>query len=76
MRPGRKLGPIAENVGSAHRAWLEPMRETYLRSGLTLSELSLRVLLAKSKISELLRGTGLYPRWEIVLRPSSAYWSG
>ncbi|TQJ37717.1 hypothetical protein FBY34_7862 [Streptomyces sp. SLBN-115] len=43
VRPGRKLGPIAENVGSAHRAWLEPMRETYLRSGLTLSELSLRV---------------------------------
>jgi transcriptional regulator with XRE-family HTH domain len=65
-RPGRKLGQIAENVGSAHRAWLEPMRETYLRSGLTLSELSVRVLLAKSKISELLRGTGLYPRWEIV----------
>ncbi|MEV5898372.1 sigma-70 family RNA polymerase sigma factor (plasmid) [Streptomyces sp. NBC_00015] len=71
VRPGRKLGPIAENVGSAHRAWLEPMRDTYLRSGLTLSELSLRVLLAKSKISELLRGTGLYPRWEIVLSLSA-----
>jgi hypothetical protein len=54
-------------VGSAHRAWLEPMRDTYLRSGLTLSELSGRVRFAKSKLSELLRGTGLYPRWEIIL---------
>ncbi|MFF0766925.1 sigma factor-like helix-turn-helix DNA-binding protein [Streptomyces sp. NPDC003737] len=67
LRPGRKLGPIAANVGSAHRAWLEPMRDTYLRSGLTLSELSGRVRFAKSKLSELLRGTGLYPRWEIIL---------
>ncbi|MGW1563357.1 RNA polymerase sigma factor [Streptomyces sp. NPDC002144] len=65
-RPGRKLGPIADCVGSAHRAWLEPMRENYLKSGLTLSDLSVRVCLAKSKISELLRGTGLYPRWEII----------
>jgi len=65
-RPGRKLGPIADSVGSAHRAWLDPVRDTYLTSGLTLSELSVRVRLAKSKISELLRGTGLYPRWEII----------
>lgn len=70
-RPGRKLGPIADSVGSAHRAWLEPVRETYLKSGLTLSELSVRVRLAKSKISELLRGTGLYPRWEIILSLST-----
>lgn len=67
LRPGRKLGPIADGVGSVHRAWLEPLRYTYLKSGLTLSDLSVRVLLAKSKISELLRGTGLYPRWEIIL---------
>lgn len=66
-RPGRKLGPIVDSVGSAHRAWLEPVRDTYLQSGLTLSELSVRVRLSKSKISELLRGTGLYPRWEIIL---------
>ncbi|WP_269859647.1 sigma-70 family RNA polymerase sigma factor [Streptomyces sp. RPT161] len=66
VRPGRKLGPIADNVGSAHRAWLEPMRDSYLHSGLPLSELSARVRLAKSKLSELLRGTGLYPRWEII----------
>ncbi|MGW5036371.1 sigma factor-like helix-turn-helix DNA-binding protein [Streptomyces nigra] len=67
-RPGRKLGPIAENVGSAHRAWLDPLRTAYLTSGLTLNDLSSRVRFAKSKISELLRGVGLYPRWEIVLR--------
>ncbi|MEU3521740.1 sigma-70 family RNA polymerase sigma factor [Streptomyces sp. NPDC006654] len=66
-RPGRKLGPIVESVGSAHRAWLEPVRSAYLTSGLTLSELSGRVRISKSKISELLRGTGLYPRWEIIL---------
>ncbi|PWJ02052.1 RNA polymerase subunit sigma [Streptomyces sp. NWU49] len=65
-RPGRKLGPIADSVGSAHRAWLVPMREKYLTSGLTLSDLSVLVRLAKSKLSELLRGTGLYPRWEVV----------
>ncbi|MBZ4014459.1 sigma-70 family RNA polymerase sigma factor [Streptomyces purpurogeneiscleroticus] len=66
QRPGRKLGPIAENVGSAHRVWLEPVRTTYLSSGLTLNELSERTRFAKSKLSELLRGVGLYPRWEIV----------
>ncbi|MDX2819229.1 sigma-70 family RNA polymerase sigma factor [Streptomyces sp. PA03-5A] len=53
-------------MGSAHRAWLEPMRDNYLHSGLTLSELSVRVRFAKSKLSELLRGMGLYPRWEII----------
>ncbi|GAA0466159.1 sigma-70 family RNA polymerase sigma factor [Streptomyces olivaceiscleroticus] len=70
-RPGRKLGPIAETVGSAHRVWLEPIRATYLSSGLTLSELSHRIRFAKSKLSELLRGVGLYPRWEIVLSLST-----
>ncbi|GGZ18225.1 sigma-70 family RNA polymerase sigma factor [Streptomyces nitrosporeus] len=66
VRPGRKLGPVVDGVGSTHRAWLDPMRGQYLASGLTLNELSVRVTLAKSKLSELLRGTGLYPRWEIV----------
>ncbi|MGW6739361.1 sigma-70 family RNA polymerase sigma factor [Streptomyces sp. NPDC055025] len=65
-RPGRKLGPIAATVGSSHRAWLEPTRERYRASGLTLSELSLSVPLAKSKLSELLRGVGHYPRWEVI----------
>jgi hypothetical protein len=58
-------------VGSVHRAWLEPLRYTYLKSGLTLSDLGARVPLAKSKLSELLRGTGLYPRWEIILSLST-----
>ncbi|MFD9458655.1 sigma-70 family RNA polymerase sigma factor [Streptomyces sp. NPDC059985] len=70
-RPGRKLGPIATNVGSSHRAWLEPVRGSYLASGMTLDELSLKVPLAKSKLSELLRGLGLYPRWEVLNRLSS-----
>ncbi|MFQ6144620.1 sigma-70 family RNA polymerase sigma factor [Streptomyces seoulensis] len=67
-RPGRKLGPISGTVGSAHRAWLEPTRERYLSSGRTLNELSFHVLLAKSKLSELLRGLGHYPRWEVIHR--------
>ncbi|MER5586521.1 sigma-70 family RNA polymerase sigma factor [Streptomyces asoensis] len=65
-RPGRKLGPILSSTGSAHRSWLDPMRDTYLASGLTLNDLSERISFAKSKISELLRGVGLYPRWETV----------
>ncbi|MEU4655170.1 sigma factor-like helix-turn-helix DNA-binding protein [Streptomyces sp. NPDC023723] len=55
-------------MSSAHRAWLDPLRTAYLASGLTMNELSSRVRFAKSKISELLRGVGLYPRWEIVFR--------
>lgn len=66
LRPGRKLGPVVDGVGSTHRAWLDPMRGKYLTSGLTLTELGTRVPLAKSKLSELLRGAGLYPRWAIV----------
>ncbi|WP_313149778.1 sigma-70 family RNA polymerase sigma factor, partial [Streptomyces echinatus] len=37
------------------------------RNGL-LGDLSVEVPLAKSKLSELLRGANLYPRWEIVSR--------
>ncbi|MFE9476279.1 SigE family RNA polymerase sigma factor [Streptomyces griseofuscus] len=69
-RPGRKLGPIADRVGSSHRAWLEPTRSSYINSGRTLSDLSEHVLLAKSKLSELLRGVGHYPRWEVIHRLS------
>ncbi|GAA4694261.1 sigma-70 family RNA polymerase sigma factor [Streptomyces sp. NPDC057702] len=68
IRPGRKLGPISTTVGSSHRAWLEPTRERYLASGHTLGDLSRRVPLAKSKLSELLRGVGHYPRWEVIYR--------
>ncbi|MGP4003501.1 sigma-70 family RNA polymerase sigma factor [Streptomyces sp. 8N706] len=65
-RPGRKLGPVAASVGAAHRAWLEPVRIRFLASGLTVTYLSERTGYAKSKISELLRGIGRYPRWEIA----------
>ncbi|MEU8621593.1 sigma-70 family RNA polymerase sigma factor [Streptomyces sp. NPDC048623] len=68
LRPGRKLGPVAATVGSAHRAWLDPTRERYLTSGRTLGDLSRSVPLAKSKLSELLRGVGHYPRWEVIHR--------
>ncbi|GHH55807.1 hypothetical protein [Streptomyces candidus] len=71
VRPGRKLGPIADTVGSPHRAWLEPTRTSYLTSGRTLSDLSAHVHLAKSKLSELLRGVGHYPRWEVIHRLST-----
>ncbi|MFJ2745816.1 hypothetical protein ACIO3O_39860 [Streptomyces sp. NPDC087440] len=70
-RPGRKLGPIAGHVSTSHRAWLEPTRTSYLTSGLTLADLSATVLLAKSKLSELLRGVGHYPRWEVIHRLSA-----
>ncbi|WP_265568936.1 RNA polymerase sigma factor [Streptomyces hygroscopicus] len=72
VRPGRKLGPIADNVVSSHRAWLGPTKCSYITSGRTLSDLSDHVLLAKSKLSELLRGVGNYPRWEVIHRLSTA----
>ncbi|MFM9584243.1 sigma factor-like helix-turn-helix DNA-binding protein [Streptomyces caniscabiei] len=64
-RPGRPLGQIVEGCDTAHRAWLEPLREAYLQSELTMSVLSMRLLMAKSKISELMSGR-LYPRWELL----------
>ncbi|WP_406278717.1 hypothetical protein OHT93_37755 [Streptomyces sp. NBC_00191] len=53
-KPGRKLGPIADGVGAAHRAWLEPLRTRFLASGLTISDLALHGGWSKSKVSELL----------------------
>ncbi|MDI3390633.1 sigma-70 family RNA polymerase sigma factor [Streptomyces sp. B-S-A8] len=70
-RPGRKLGPIAANVGTLHRAWLGPIRNRHLDSGRTLIDLSERVPLSKSKLSELMRGVGHYPRWEVLHRLAS-----
>ncbi|QHY99241.1 hypothetical protein SSPS47_29475 [Streptomyces sp. S4.7] len=64
-RPGRPLGQITPDCGSAHRAWLEPLRETYLASGMTMSQLGSRIPLSKSKVSELMSGR-MYPRWEIL----------
>ncbi|WP_372410960.1 RNA polymerase subunit sigma [Streptomyces luteireticuli] len=65
-RPGRKLGPIAAGVGAAHRDWLEPVRDQYFASGLTVGELARKAGWSKSKVSELLRGVGLYPSWELT----------
>lgn len=66
MTGGRPLGPIREGVGQAHRAWLVPLRTKFLASGLTIGELAERSSYAKSKISVLLRGEELYPRWEMI----------
>ncbi|MFH8796525.1 sigma-70 family RNA polymerase sigma factor [Streptomyces sp. NPDC017941] len=65
-RPGRKLGPIAEGTKPAHRAWLESLRDAYYDSGLTFSQLQKEANRPRSKISELLRAVGRYPRWEIT----------
>jgi hypothetical protein len=66
MTGGRRLGPIRDSAGEAHRAWLVPLRTKFLASGLTIGELAERSSYAKSKISVLLRGEELYPRWEII----------
>ncbi|MFE9258110.1 sigma-70 family RNA polymerase sigma factor [Streptomyces sp. NPDC006879] len=50
-------------MGQAHRSWLEPVRDAFYASGMTLADLQLRTGWPKSKISELLRGAGRYPRW-------------
>ncbi|GGS22388.1 hypothetical protein GCM10010252_71930 [Streptomyces aureoverticillatus] len=63
---GRKLGPIAEGTGRAHRAWLEPLRGSYRASGLTIGQLERETGWSRSKISELLRAAGRYPRWEFT----------
>ncbi len=63
---GRRLGPIADGTGAAHRAWLEPLRDAFHGSGLTLDELQTRTGWPKSHISELLRAVRRYPRWAFV----------
>ncbi|MYY80832.1 MULTISPECIES: helix-turn-helix domain-containing protein [unclassified Streptomyces] len=65
-RPGRKLGPIAEDASPAHRAWLEPLRDAYQTSGMTFEQLGRSMGWSRSKISELLRAVGRYPRWECL----------
>lgn len=65
-RRGRRPAPICEDVGVAHRGWLEPVRRRLTDSGLTLDELVGLSNYSKPRISELLRGKGLYPRWEIT----------
>ncbi|GGO48506.1 MULTISPECIES: helix-turn-helix domain-containing protein [Streptomyces] len=63
---GRKLGPITAGTGRAHRAWLEPLRGSYQASGLTIGQLERETGWSRSKISELLRAAGRYPRWEFT----------
>ncbi|MFI8234906.1 XRE family transcriptional regulator [Streptomyces sp. NPDC085900] len=63
---GRKPAPIAESAGVSHRAWLEPVRSFLFASGLTLNDLVDRSGYSKTRISELLRGNGYYPAWEIT----------
>ncbi|MER5757226.1 XRE family transcriptional regulator [Streptomyces sp. NPDC002088] len=65
-RRGRKPAPISETAGLAHRAWLEPVRGFLFASGLTLDDLVDRSGFSKTRISELLRGNGYYPAWEIT----------
>jgi hypothetical protein len=65
-RRGRRPEPISEGVGVAHRGWLEPIRRRFSASGLTLDELVVLSNYSKPQISKLLRGKGLYPRWEIT----------
>lgn len=64
-RRGRPLRPIVDACDSAHRSWLEPVREVYLASGLTMSHLGRRLFVDKSKVSELMSGKR-YPRWELL----------
>ncbi|MGW7263285.1 XRE family transcriptional regulator [Streptomyces sp. NPDC054842] len=65
-RRGRKPAPIADTAGLSHRAWLEPVRGFLFASGLTLDDLVERSGYSKTRISELLRGNGYYPAWEIT----------
>ncbi|MGW2328641.1 XRE family transcriptional regulator [Streptomyces sp. NPDC001700] len=53
-------------MGHSHRAWLESVRSRYFASGLTLDDLVSRSGYSKTRISELLRGKGYYPGWEIT----------
>ncbi|CAM5685145.1 helix-turn-helix domain-containing protein [Streptomyces purpurascens] len=65
-RRGRKPESIGEQVGPSHRAWLEPVRNRLFATGLTLDDLVGRSGYSKARISELLRGKGYYPGWEIT----------
>ncbi|WP_037873355.1 RNA polymerase sigma factor [Streptomyces sp. NRRL S-37] len=66
VRRGRPPAPISPEVGPLHRAWLEPVRNVHRTSGLTLDDLVDRSGYSKTRISELLRGNGYYPAWEIT----------
>ncbi|MEU2564958.1 sigma factor-like helix-turn-helix DNA-binding protein [Streptomyces longispororuber] len=65
-RRGRKLGPISDAARPRHRQWLEQVRAAYHASDLTFRQLAELSHWPRSKISELLRAVGRYPRWEIT----------
>ncbi|WP_329331177.1 XRE family transcriptional regulator [Streptomyces sp. NBC_00663] len=65
-RRGRPPEPICKEASTAHRTWLEPVRTRFAASGLTLDELVGRSGFSKTRLSELMRGKGLYPTWEIT----------
>ncbi|MGW2463711.1 XRE family transcriptional regulator [Streptomyces sp. NPDC001356] len=65
-RRGRKPAPISATAGLSHRAWLVPVRNFVFASGLTLDDLVERSGYSKTRISELLRGNGYYPAWQIT----------
>lgn len=65
-RRGRPAEPICETAGAAHRTWLEPLRSRLTESGLTLDDLVSRSGYSKTRLSELLRGKGYYPGWQIT----------
>ncbi|MER6465783.1 XRE family transcriptional regulator [Streptomyces sp. NPDC001228] len=49
-----------------HRTWLGPVRSRFAASGLTLDDLVGRSGYSKTRLSELLRGKGYYPGWEMT----------
>ncbi|MFF7534526.1 XRE family transcriptional regulator [Streptomyces bobili] len=72
VKRGRPPAPISPDAGLSHRAWLEPVRSTVFASGLTLDDLVERSGYSKTRISELLRGNGYYPPWEITFSVTRA----
>ncbi|MFE2040260.1 XRE family transcriptional regulator [Streptomyces sp. NPDC059477] len=69
---GRPPAPISQDAGPVHRAWLEPVRTILFSGGLTLDDLVERSGYSKTRISELLRGNGYYPAWEITFSVTHA----
>ncbi|MFF8035615.1 MULTISPECIES: XRE family transcriptional regulator [unclassified Streptomyces] len=65
-RRGRPPEPICDEAGSLHRTWLEPVRKCLVAKGLTLDELGELSGYSKTRLSELLRGKGYYPGWQIT----------
>ncbi|WP_327372416.1 XRE family transcriptional regulator [Streptomyces sp. NBC_01216] len=65
-RRGRKQGPISQQAGACHQAWLKPVRNRLAASRLTLDELVGLTGYSKTRISALLRGMEYYPTWEIT----------